>query len=565
MNKFSVYTLLAAVVATTTVQAQDLEEAKKAIQEEKYDKAKAILQSLVKAKPNEGSNFYYLGDLFLKEDQSDSSRFYFNKGLEAKNKASLNYIGLGQLELDNNRTAEAQANFAKAEKDIKKKDYEEQLLVANAYINAGHPNTKKAIEIAQSIVEKDYKNAQAYLVLGKAYLIDKKMNEAFSAFRNAYDYDNSLLEAKLQLAAITKRARAYGNAVNDFKEVIALNPNYAPAYRELAETYSLWAKTSNTKQDEYLKQAAENYKKYITLSDGSADAKMRYADFLVQTQDYVALEEIANELKTNENVNPRIFRYLGYAAYENKHYKESVTALDTFLKKYLKTNKNMNIIGRDYMYFGLGKMHIADEGDTRDEKLYQEGLQELREAVKVEEAIAGEYNVYGVALFKQGSKDKLNKYADAADILKISAAVKNQPNYVYDNYYLGYSYYFIGKEQEDAAILKLSSDAFSNTIAVSPSTDEAWLLKGRANRYIDTPESREVMNEAYLGFVKAVTDKGELGKVDNKNKLIEAYTFIGMHYGNTNQDEKAVIYLKKVLELDPTNDFAKNTIKTIKG
>ncbi len=565
MNKFSVYTLLAAVVATTTVQAQDLEEAKKAIQEEKYDKAKAILQSLVKAKPNEGSNFYYLGDLFLKEDQSDSSRFYFNKGLEAKNKASLNYIGLGQLELDNNRTAEAQANFAKAEKDIKKKDYEEQLLVANAYINAGHPNTKKAIEIAQSIVEKDYKNAQAYLVLGKAYLIDKKMNEAFSAFRNAYDYDNSLLEAKLQLAAITKRARAYGNAVNDFKEVIALNPNYAPAYRELAETYSLWAKTSNTNQDEYLKQAAENYKKYITLSDGSADAKMRYADFLVQTQDYVALEEIANELKTNENVNPRIFRYLGYAAYENKHYKESVTALDTFLKKYLKTNKNMNIIGRDYMYFGLGKMHIADEGDTRDEKLYQEGLQELREAVKVEEAIAGEYNVYGVALFKQGSKDKLNKYADAADILKISAAVKNQPNYVYDNYYLGYSYYFIGKEQEDAAILKLSSDAFSNTIAVSPSTDEAWLLKGRANRYIDTPESREVMNEAYLGFVKAVTDKGELGKVDNKNKLIEAYTFIGMHYGNTNQDEKAVIYLKKVLELDPTNDFAKNTIKTIKG
>ena len=565
MNKFSVYTLLAAVVATTAVQAQDLEEAKKAIQEEKYDKAKAILQSLVKTKPNEGSNFYYLGDLFLKEDQSDSSRFYFNKGLEAKNKASLNYIGLGQLELDNNRTAEAQANFAKAEKDIKKKDYEEQLLVANAYINAGYPNTKKAIEIAQSIVEKDYKNAQAYLVLGKAYLIDKKMNEAFSAFRNAYDYDNSLLEAKLQLAAITKRARAYGNAVNDFKEVIALNPNYAPAYRELAETYSLWAKTSNTNQDEYLKQAAENYKKYITLSDGSADAKMRYADFLVQTQDYVALEEIANELKTKDNVNPRIFRYLGYAAYENKHYKESVAALDTFLKKYLKTNKNMNIIGRDYMYFGLGKMHLADETSDRNEELYQEGLQELREAVKVEEAIAGEYNVYGVALFKQASKDQLNKYADAADILKISAAVKNQPNYVYDNYYLGYSYYFIGKEQEDAAILQLSSDAFSNTIAVSPSTDEAWLLKGRANRYIDTPESREVMNEAYLGFVKAVTDKGELGKVDNKNKLIEAYTFIGMHYGNTDQDEQAVIYLQKVLELDPSNDFAKNTIKTIKG
>ncbi len=562
MNKYSVYSLLGAVLATTTIQAQNLEEAKKAIQDEKFDKAKDILHALVKSNPDDGSNFYYLGDLFLKENQSDSSRFYFNKGLEAKNKGSLNYIGLGQLELDNNREAEARTNFAKAEKDFKKKDYAEQLLIANAYTNSDHPNTKEAIKIAKSVIEKDYKNAQAYLVLGKAYLQDKNMNEAFSAFRNAYDYDNTMLEAKLQLAAITKRARAYGNAVNDFKEVLALNPNYAPAYRELAETYYLWAKNSNSNQDEYIRNASENYKKYIEMSDGSSDSKMQYADFLVQTENYVELEKIANELKDNENINPRIFRYLGYAAFKNGNYQESVSALDSFLKKYLKTNKSINIIGRDYFYLGLSKMALADKSGSRDEALYQEGLQSLREAVKVEEAIAGEFNAYGVASFK---KANLEGYNDAVDVLKISAVVKNQPNYVYDNYYLGYSYYFIGKETEDDATYKLASDAFSNTIAVSPTTEEAYLLKARVNRYIDSVESRELMNEAYLGFIKALTDKGELGSAKHKNTVIESYTFIGAHYATINDNAKAVEYLNKVLAIDASNEYAKNTIKSIKG
>src|SRR5699024_5636284 len=105
-------------------------------------------------------------------------------------------------------------------------------------------------------------------------------------------------------------------------------------YRELAETYYLWAKNSNSNQDEYIRNASENYKKYIEMSDGSSDSKMQYADFLVQTENYVELEKIANELKDNENINPRIFRYLGYAAFKNGNYQESVSALDSFLKKY---------------------------------------------------------------------------------------------------------------------------------------------------------------------------------------------------------------------------------------
>lgn len=562
MNKYAVYSMFAALLATSTLQAQDLEDAKKAIREEKFDQAKEILHALVKSKPNEGANYYFLGDLFLKENQSDSSRFYFNKGLEVKSKGYLNYIGLAQLELDNNQVAEATSLFKNAEKNFKKKDYADQLLIANAYVNSVNPNTKEAMRITKDIIDKDYNNAEAYLILGKAYLIEKNMNDAFLAFRNAYDYDNSMLEAKLQLAAITKRARAYGNAVNDFKEVIGINPNYAPAYRELAETYHLWSKNSNTSQKQYVDFARENYLRYIELSNGSSDSKIQYADFLIQIEDYVELERIGNELKDTPNINPRIFRYLGYAAFKNEHYPESVSALDTFLKRYLTTNKSLNVIGRDYFYLGLSKIEIANKGGVRDEAAYQDGLQALREAVKIEDAIAGEFNPYGVAAFKKGTQEG---YQDAVDILKISAAIKAQPNYVYDNYYLGYSYYFIGKENEDEAIYKLASDAFTYTIAVAPLTEEAYLLKARVNRYIDSADSRELMNEAYLGFIKALTERGELNAAKNKNTVIEAYTFIGAHYAALNENQKAVEYLNKVLALDSSNQYAKTTIQEIQG
>lgn len=562
MNKYAVYSLFAAILATTTIQAQDLEEAKNAIHEEKFDKAKEILHSLIKSKPQDGVNFYYLGDLFLKENQSDSSRFYFNRGLEVKNKGYLNHIGLGQLELDNNQATAAATHFKNAEKNFKKRDYNDQLLIANAYINSVNPNTKEAIKIAKDIIDKEYNNATAYLILGKAYLIDENVNDAFLAFRNAYDYDSSMLEAKLQLASIRKRARSYEDAVSNFKEIIASNENYAPAYRELAETYHLWAKNSTVNQAKNIQNASDNYKKYIEMSNGSSDSKIQYADFLIQVEDYVELEKIGNELKDTKNINPRIFRYLGYAAYKNEHYPESVAALDTFLKKYLTTNRNLNVIGRDYFYLGLSKLEIANKTNVRDEAMYQDGLQALRDAVKVEDAIAGEFNPFGVAAFKEGTQ---SGYQEAIDILSISGAIKNQPNYVYDNYYLGYSYYFIGKETDDEAVYKLASDAFSKTIEVAPTTEEAYLLKARVNRYIDSVESRELMNEAYLGFIKALTDKNELGAAKHKNTVIEAYTFIGAHYATINDNAKAVEYLNKVLALDSSNEYAKNTIKSIQG
>jgi tetratricopeptide (TPR) repeat protein len=558
MDKKYSLSLLVAVLASSGLFAQDLSEAKKAIQDEQYDKAKEILRTLVSSQPNDGINYYHLGDVLLREDQSDSARYYFDKGVSVKNKGSLNYIGLAQIELDNNRVSEAQANFAKAEKDIKKKDYDEQLLIAAAYLNTKNPNAKAAQKIAQEIIEKDYKNPTAYLLLGRSYLEQKNLNDAYSAFRNAYDLDNSLIDAKFQMAMITKKARAYADAIKACEEIVVTNPDYAPAHREIAEIYYMWSKVNAPKEKEFIAKAGENYKKYINATGGSVDAKMRYADFLVLTDNFPELEKIAHEIKDIKGVNPRIYRYLGFAAYENKHYQTSVEALDKFLKVYLKESNSLNAIGRDYMYLGLAEIGVAKENG--DEATYQKGLAHLRDAVKVEEAIAGEFNRHGLALFRQ------EKFQEVIDILSISADVKNSSGYVYDNYYVGYSYYFLGKEDgpESKELLQKSSDYLTKAIEASPLTQDAYFFKARANRFLNTIESQEPMFEAYKGYINALTEKNELKDQGNRDKVIEAYTSIATYYANHDQNSEAITVFNKVLELDPNNSFAKNTNDAIK-
>ncbi|MGQ8867342.1 tetratricopeptide repeat protein [Myroides sp. TSA_177.3] len=557
MNKKYSISLLALALSSSFAFAQSINEAKTAINAEQFDKAKEILKDLIGKKPADGVNYFYLGDVFLKEDQSDSARYYFDQGLLAKTKGSLNYIGLGQIELDNNRSAEAVANFKKAEKDIKKKDYNEQLLVAAAYLNSKMPNAKEAQTIAADVVAKDYSNPMGHLLLGRAFLEQKNLNDAFASFRNAYDLDNTLVEAKLQMAMITKRARAYADAIKACEEILATTPGYAPAYREIAEISYMWSKANAPREKELIAQAGENYKKFIKATDNSIDSQMRYADFLVKTENYPELERVATQMKDIKGVNPRIHRYLGYAAYENKNYQVSVDALDKFLKVYLKESKSLNAIGRDYMYLGLSEIGLSNDGENKE--LYNKGLNHLKDAINVEIAIAGEFNRFGLDLFRA------KKYQNVIDILSISADVKESSGYIYDNYYVGYSYYLLGStdrpDSED--LLKKADEYLAKTIEASPLTQEAYFYRARANRYIDHVDAYDRMFESYQGFLKVLGEKNELKDAANKEQVIEAHTSIATYYANKNRNAEAVEEFKKVLNLDPTNSFAKKTIEAI--
>ena len=146
MNKFKIFSL--AFIATASfAQAQDVDDAKKSIDAEQYEKAKIALKNILQAKPSNGKAAFLLGNVYLQQGVEDSARISFQKGLSASDDGNFNNIGLGQLDLNGGKTLEAKAKFDLATKDMRRKDIEEYIYIANAYMNAAKPDYTSAIAI----------------------------------------------------------------------------------------------------------------------------------------------------------------------------------------------------------------------------------------------------------------------------------------------------------------------------------------------------------------------------------------------------------------------------------
>ncbi|OOV17184.1 tetratricopeptide repeat protein [Flavobacterium sp. LM4] len=555
MNKFKIFSL-ALVASASVAKAQDIKEAKKAIDAEQFQKAKSLLKSIIKAKPSDGEANFVLGNIYLNESVVDSAKIYYLNGLEAADKKNLNYIGLGQIDLDEKNTAAAQANFGLATKDMKRKSVDEFIYIGRAYINSDNPDYANAVAVLQRALAVEPQNAIALLTIGDAYYGANNQNDAYKAYRDAFTADPTLLRAKMQLGVLLKGAKSYDEAIKSFNEVIALNSNYGPVYRELAETYYKWARNKPSTAKVNLQNAITNYEKYLSLTDYSLDSKMRHADFLILVKDYKKLEEVANKMIAENKVNPRIFRYLGYAAYENGNADVAIKSIEDFIKT--PTNK---VIGRDYLYLGLSKIKKGTSAEgVVDPAAFDAGLADIKKAIELEPLVVEELADFGKALF--GKK----QYTQAAAIFELGAANTESKNYLDDAVYYGISVYYGNAskpaEGRDKTALSNADATFDKILVASPTYDEAYLYKGRINSLLDKDD---LIIKNYTEYANKATAKGpeELAKPATVKKVVESYNAIGAAYANTDK-AKAIEYFNKTLVLDPANTYAAQSVKSLK-
>jgi cytochrome c-type biogenesis protein CcmH/NrfG len=556
MNKFKIFSL-ALVASASVVKAQDIKEAKKAIDAEQFQKAKSLLKSIIKAKPSDGEANFVLGNVYLNQSIIDSAKIYYLNGLEASEKKHLNYIGLAQIDLDNKNTASATANFGLATKDIKRKDVDEFIYIGKAYMNSVNPDYTNAVASLKKALAIEPQNAQALLAIGDAYYGANNQNDAYKAYRDAFTADPTLLRAKMQLGVLLKGAKSYEEAIKSFNEVIALNANYGPVYRELAETYYKWARNKPSTSTVNLQKAITNYEKYLSLTDYSLDSKMRHADFLILVKDYKNLEVVANKMIAEDKVNPRIFRYLGYAAYENGNYDVAIKSIEDYIK--VPTNK---IIGRDYLYLGYAKIKKGTNAEgVVDPAVFNAGLAEIKKGVAMDPLAVEELGDFGKELF--GKK----QFAQAAALYELSSANTESKNYLTDNVYYGISLYYANVNKtatapEVIADLGKADAAFDRVLVASPTYDEAYLYKGRINNLL---EKDDQIIKNYEEYITKITAKGaeELAKPATVKKIVEAYNSIGASYANTDK-AKAIEYFNKTLVLDPANAYAQQSVKALK-
>lgn len=545
---------VAFLAATAVTQAQDLDQAKKAIDAEQYDKAKSILKSIIKTKPADGKATFLLGNVYLKQSVEDSAKITFDKGLTAAEGGKFNNIGLGQLDLEAGNAAAAKSKFDLATQGMRKKEVEEYVYIAQAYMNTDKPDYQAALAVLEKAKLANPNDANVKLVMGDAYYGLKNQNDAYSAYRDAYNTDKNLIRAKMQLGVLLKGAKAYVEAVKAYDEVVSIDSNYGPVYRELAETYYLWANNKPGTYKENIAKALTNYEKYMSLTDYSLSSRMRHADFLILAKEYKELEKEALEMKKMDKVNPRILRYLGYAAYENGNTDEAINALTEFLGK---ANK---IIGGDYYFLGLAqvKKSIGADGKTVDATLLAQGVVHLKKAVEMDMNVANGLNEIGKAYFGQ----KL--YGVAAGVFEAAILNTTSKNFFEDNIYYGLCVHTVNRGKDaktiDVPALTNADKAMDNVIAAKPDYPEAYLYKARINSVM---AKDDIMTESYQKYVDALTAKGPEEITKNKAKVTEAYNNMASFYANSDK-AKAKELLNKTLALDPTNAYATESLKVLK-
>jgi hypothetical protein len=86
------------------------------------------------------------------------------------------------------------------------------------------------------------------------------------------------------------------------------------------------------------------------------------------------------------------------------------------------------------------------------------------------------------------------------------------------------------------------------------------LYKARINSSL---EKDEIMALNYQKYIDIVSAKGDEEITKNKAKLTESYNNIASFFANTDKT-KAKEYFNKTLAIDPTNNFALESLKLLK-
>lgn len=546
--------LTAGVIVSNLSFAQTLQDAITKSDNERYQAAAADFRALIAKEANKGDNYFYYGENFFKSGDLDSANIYYQKGAEVNATYPLNYVGLGKVLWYKGNSADAKTQFFKAATLGANKNTEVMRKTAEAYINADNKSLDEAINLLNTAIKIEPKNAENHLLMGDA-LLEKNPTEGGPAIKE-YDKFTELNPKSpkgiLRAGKLYQRGRNYQLALDLYKKAQELDPTFAPAYREKAELYHLAGQKAN---------AVESYKKYLELNN-SDEARERYAAFVFNNKQYSeAITEIEN-LQKNGNTSLYLERYLGYSYAElpgkqdTTAYRKGLNAITKFFEKSSKV-PNFKYVGTDYKYKGILLSKLGKDSL---------GIIEMEKAAQVDPKLANDVSREIAKAYM-----KAKKYNKAVDTY--NSIMNGEPKNLnaQDWYEFGRAYYYDGgakqREKKDLEALDLfvkSDTCFSKLTQISPTYAIAYFWRGKANVQQDVKDEKGLAKPHYEKAISLVKPEE---KASVKQNLIEAYSYLGSHYAFSNEKDltKAKEYFNLVKELDPANKAANDFFKSPAG
>lgn len=536
------------LLAYTVTMAQSISDGLKYMDMEQYSKAGSLFNALAQSNPT-AENLYYLGDYYLKvayldttdtQELIDSAKYVFTKGKMADAKYPMNYVGLGAVKYLTGQWDSSKVYFETATKATKNKNAMVFYKIGEAYLYKGAKDAALAVPQLEKAVELDKsKNTDIILTLGDAYLyVDKgSASRAIQQYNKALSINPKLAKAHIKGGKIYLQARNYDEALKYYNRGIEADPDYSPAYRERAELYF--------KFKNYRDKAPDEYKKYLSMSDGNYKSKFRFAYFSYSVGDYNGALAQVNELMTEKPNDRILYRLNAYCNYEVgnaltdtiKAKSYFTNALGSMEKFFNLTSDTTKLIPLDYAY--LGKLQIKFKNDSV-------GTANLIKSVKKDTTQCD------IALQSAKELYEQKRYTCAARLFSTYYSYKTPTA----NDYLTW-----GRAYYNANDFLNADSVFTKLTEVRP--DEPLGYKWVALTYAkQDPEAKSgVAVPKYEKFVEVANAKDA---EKYKRDIISAYTYIGKYYLNAKKIPQSKEYWKKIIALDPNDPNAKMVLSSLK-
>jgi len=590
-KKISAFILLF-LILSIKVFPQDFSAGLKLIQNEKYNQAKKYFTPFLKG-DTKAPAYFYLGEISFLQEKNDSAKDSYSKGIQADKEYPLNYAGLAKVSIVQKKTSEANQYQEQAIEIGDESNAEVYVVLADGYSKI--KNYDKAVELLNEALKINQKQSSAYIALGNIYLARGNGTDAIKNFQKAIDINPGNPEPKTRKAKVYILINNFNEAISLLNEAVQENPDYAPAYYELAElNYSL---------KDYAK-AADYYSSYMKNTEVTLDKKRRYASALYLNKEYQKSIDILKEVIKMEPENPLAIRVLAYS-YNNLNdvtnslnYFQMLFALDSV--EYLSTDYENYVgillkSGNDSLAVEyLGRLY--DKDTTRTDVLgkisvicYQKRNWDcvISSLEKKKDKTAQEYFDLGKAYYFNGDKaisqmlESLMKQLELEDeqrpevrtaLMYYQADVSNQVEKMQaENKFNSKMETILKKpaQKKEWSSIKeqwwtqarstISDDyakadtAFGTLISKVPDLAVAYFWKARAEANFD-PESEKGLSKPYYEKFLTVsnTDTSKF-----KKEIIEAYKYFGYYYFLKNDKPQSIEYWRKVLDLDPNDPQAK--------
>jgi tetratricopeptide (TPR) repeat protein len=517
-----------ALVAINTF-AQTLQDAQKEIDNENYFKAKQMLFKLINDPSAAKTDVaYYLGNAYLKTDDPDSAKVFYKMVVNPDSRYVYSYLANGRLALLAKNKAEAKLNFDRAVQITKSKNANVYYEIGDAYFRPNIIDLPAAISSFESAYNIDGKNTTIMLALGDAYLEnsanDNTMGgKAMNKYEMASETNKGLALAWIKIGRLAVRGRIYDQAIDGFNKAIQIDPNYAPAYKELAEAYYL---------NHNFDKVKPNFEKYLELSPGDVQARTTLASLYFQNKEYDKAIEESNKGLAKDPNNYIFQRIIAFSDYELKRYKEAYEASQRFLNNPNKKMKDIDVI--------YAARIDAQAGDTA------QAIAMFQKALANDSSNCDLLGEFGKVLYMaKRTNEAISQYAyKKAKCGNLSSL---------EVFYLGRCYVAVNDSV-------MADSTFSEFIQRNPTSPDGYLNRARVRLRMGKPEDFLALPD-YQKYVELTsTDPNKY-----KKNLTEAFDYVGTYYMvKEKSNEKAKEFFNKTLELDPADEIAIEMMKQIK-